>query len=83
MQVSVGYKIGDIHKHLDLYLTNPAFMIDENKLKKINIEKKKVEEAKQEEFELTLSQQKGKPQKLSHEILEALKKEYGDIEIGF
>jgi uncharacterized protein (UPF0332 family) len=83
MQVRVGYKIGDIHKHLDLYLTNPAFMIDENKLKKINIEKKKVEEAKQEEFELTLSQQKGKPQKLSHEILEALKKEYGDIEIGF
>ena len=44
---------------------------------------KKIVEGTQEEFEATLSQQKGKPQNLSQELLGILKKEYGEFEINF
>ena len=70
------------NKHLDLFLTNPLFIILDNKLSKIN-EQNKIEDAGQEEFESILSQQKGKPNKLSEKILEVLKKEFGDFEILF
>lgn len=81
MQVKVGYRKDGKDKHVELYLTDPAFVFDEFRIKKIS-NTGKIEEAKQEDFESILSLQKGKPNKISAEILNALKKEYGDIEIS-
>lgn len=67
-------------KHAELFMTNPIFLIDEGKLLKII--DKKMSEGTQEEFDSTLSQQKGKPQKITQELLGVLKKEYGDFEIS-
>ncbi len=80
MQVRVGYTNKDKQKHLDLFMTNPSFVLDEAKLSKIN-DKGKLESASQAEFETILRQQKGKPQKISKEILDCLKREYGDFEL--
>lgn len=77
-QIRVSLKEG---KHLDLFLTNPMFLIFENKLSKIL--DNKIIPAAQEDFESILSQQKGKPSKLSEKTLAAIKKEFGDFEIGF
>ncbi len=67
-------------KKADLFLTNPAFLIQEGKIKKLT---DKIEQASQEEFEKTLSKQKGKAGKLTAELLALLKKELGEFEISF
>ena len=67
-------------KRADLFLTSPAFLIQEGKIKKVA---DKIEDANQEEFEKIVREQKGKPGKLTAEILALLKKELGDFEIGF
>ncbi len=76
-KVTISYK----NKHADLFLTNPVFLIQDGKLKKI--ENKKIQSASQEEFEKILVEQKNKPKKLSKENLSILKKELGDFEISF
>jgi len=85
MQVRISYNKENKNKHAELYLTNPVFVLDESRLLKITeIEgKAKMEVGKQEEFESVLLQQKGKPSKLSSEVLNVIKREFGDIEIGF
>jgi predicted nucleotidyltransferase len=77
MQVRVGLKD---NKHLDLFLTNPFFILFENSLKKIS-EKGHLEDSSQEEFENILGQQKGKPQKITQGLLEVIEKEFGDFEL--
>ena len=67
-------------KKADLFLTHPAFLIQEGKIKKIN-ENKGIEETSSQEFESVMQQQKGKSGKLSKEIMKILKKELGDFEI--
>lgn len=67
-------------KRADLFLTNPPFLIQEGKIKKIT---NKIEDTSQEEFENIIRQQKGKVGKLTPEILSLLKKELGDFEISF
>ncbi len=76
-QIRVGLKDG---KHLDLFLTSPVFLIFENKLLKII--DYKIQEATQEEFDGVLFAQKGKPSKLDAKTLDAIKKEFGDFELG-
>jgi predicted nucleotidyltransferase/uncharacterized protein (UPF0332 family) len=78
MQLRITYG----EKHMELFLTNPIFLIVDNQIKKIN-EMGKIESSSQEEFEGILGTQKGKPVKLSDKILSVLKKEYGEFEIGF
>ncbi len=78
MQARVSYD----NKHLELFLTNPFFILVDNKLKKIT-EKGKIEDSTQEEFEGILSTQKGKPNKISDKLIEVLKKEFGNIELSF
>jgi uncharacterized protein (UPF0332 family)/predicted nucleotidyltransferase len=78
MQIRLAY--GD--KHLDLFLTNPLFLLVDNQIKKIN-DSGKIEDSSQEEFESILSQQKGKPAKLTDKIFSILKKEYGNFDISF
>jgi predicted nucleotidyltransferase len=77
-QIKLVYKKD---KLADLFLTNPYFAIIEGKLMKIS--DKGVEPAKQEEFENIIAAQKGKPQKMSKEVMKVLKKELGDFEILF
>jgi hypothetical protein len=78
MQIKVNLRD---NKHLDLFLTNPYFILFENHLKKID-EKGKIVDAEQAEFESILGVQKGKPQKITEKLLIALKKEFGDFEIS-
>ncbi len=75
-KIIISYK----GKHADLFLTNPAFLIQEGKIKKVA---DKIEDANQDEFEKIVREQKGKPGKLTAEILALLKKELGDFEISF
>jgi len=82
MQIIISYQDKEQRKHLDLFLTNPHFILVENKLMKIN-DKFKLEESSQEEFEGILSTQKGRPSKLSDKTLEVLRKEFGEIELNF
>ncbi len=78
MQVRVNLKE---NKHLDLFLTNPYFIIFENKLYKID-EKGKMADGEQGEFENLLHTQKGKPEKITEKLLIALKKEFGEFELS-
>ena len=75
-KIIISYK----GKHADLFLTNPAFLIQEGKIKKVA---DKIEDANQEEFEKIVREQKGKAGKLTAEILALLKKELGEFEISF
>jgi len=66
-------------KHADVFLTNPVFLVEEGKLKKV-VDGKRVD-ATQDEFEKVMHEQKGKPQKLTEDIMKTLKKEFGEFEI--
>lgn len=81
MQVRVNYTKGAEKKHLDLFLTNPVFILAENQLKKID-ENYRIVDASQSEFEDILSTQKGKPSRLNDKVLSAIKKEYGEFEMN-
>jgi len=70
----------DNNKKADLFLTNPAFLIQPGKIVKIT---NKVEDTTQEEFENIIQQQKGKAGKMTPEIMTALKNLLGDFEILF
>ena len=78
MQLKVIY---EGKKHLDLFLTNPIFLIVEGKIKRIKNDK--IEDGNQQEFDSILYTQKGKPSKLDTKTIAILKKEFGDIEILF
>jgi len=75
-KIIISYK----GKHADLFLTNPAFLIAEGKIKKVA---DKIEDANQDEFEKIVREQKGKSGKLTTELMALLKKELGDFEISF
>jgi len=70
----------DKGKKADLFLTKPAFLVKDGKIKKID---KKVEDAKQTEFEKIIREQKGKSGKLTMKLLALLEKELGDFDISF
>jgi predicted nucleotidyltransferase len=74
-KVVLSYK----NKKADLFLTNPAFLIQEGKIKKIT---DKIEDAGQNEFENIMGQQKGKAGKLTGKIISLLKKELGEFEVS-
>jgi len=81
LQLAVNYKDKQGNeKHLDLFLTSPAFIIAESQIKKIT-DAGKLVDSTQEEFESAIAAQKGKPQKLSERILDTLKLEYGKVDI--
>jgi len=69
------------NKKADLFLSQPAFLIQEGKIKKINEKSGAIEEAVPEEFESVMKQQKGKSGKLDKKLMALLKKELGDFEI--
>jgi uncharacterized protein (UPF0332 family)/predicted nucleotidyltransferase len=77
MQVPIHY--GN-NKHAELFLTNPVFILSEGKIKRMKSGKFEVSD--QNELDSILFTQKGKPSKLSSESLDALKKEFGEFELG-
>jgi predicted nucleotidyltransferase/uncharacterized protein (UPF0332 family) len=66
--------------HADLFLTKPAFLVQDNKIQKI--EENKITESNANEFNETLAKHKGTRIQLSHEIMKLLKKELGDFDIS-
>lgn len=79
MQIRLNFG-KDLHKHAEIYLTNPIFALVEGHLFKLH--EGKMQDASQEEFENILASQKGKPSKLSFSDIEVLKKEFGEFEIS-
>jgi len=67
-------------KHAELYLTNPAFLIYENKIRKITNDK--IEDSTTNEFNNVLSSNKGHRVKIDSEMLNLLKKELGEFNIN-
>ncbi len=66
-------------KHAELFLTKPAFLVHENKIKKVT---DKVEESNANEFNRVLSEHKGSRVKLDNDMMKALRKELGDFDIS-
>jgi predicted nucleotidyltransferase len=66
-------------KHAELFLTNPAFLIFENKVKKIT---DKVEDSDMNEFNKAMSEYKGHSVKVNADMLSLLKKELGEFDIN-
>jgi hypothetical protein len=66
------------NKHAELFLTNPAFLVFEDKIKKIT---DKIENANINELNETLASYKGNRIKLDSEMLALLKKELGEFDI--
>jgi len=79
MQAVIAYGKNK-EKHLDMFLTDPLFIIEEGKLKKI--EEDKLVDGIQEEFDKVLSEQKGKPVAISDKILSLIKREFGEFSLG-
>jgi predicted nucleotidyltransferase len=79
MQVRVTYGKNK-EKFGEVFLTNPAFILAEGKIRKIT--GKGIEDANQEEFENIMAAQKGKPSKLTDKLMKVLKKDLGDFDIN-
>ncbi len=69
------------NKFGELFLTNPIFLIYEDKIKKIN--KNKIEDSTSEEFNKILTQNKKTKSEISKKILKILEKEFGEFDINF
>jgi len=67
-------------KHAELFLTNPPFLVEGNKVKKI--EGSKVIETDANELNKKLANYKAHRVKIDTEVLKALKKELGDYDIN-
>jgi hypothetical protein len=68
-------------KIVDLFLTNPPYIVFDREIKRI--EDESILTSPAEQFDKIINEQKGKPQKLSSKNLLALKKEFGDFDIIF
>lgn len=67
-------------KHAELFLTKPAFLVYENKVKKI--EGDKIRDSDVNELNEVLSKYKGHRVRISGEIMKVLKKELGEFDIN-
>jgi len=68
-------------KHAELYLVNPAFLIQENEIHKIQGDE--MMKSDMNEFNTVLRGYKGKKSKIDNKVLEVLRKELGDFDINF
>ena len=66
-------------KHAELFLTKPAFLIIENKVKKIT---DKVENSDMNEMNAVLSENKGHRFKIDNHMMDLLRAELGDFDIN-
>ncbi len=66
-------------KHADLFLIKPIFLVQENKIQKI--EGDKLLDTDSNEFNQTLTKHKGKRVQLSKEAIKVLERELGDFDI--
>ncbi|MBT4166427.1 nucleotidyltransferase domain-containing protein [archaeon] len=68
-------------KHADLFLTNPVFLVEGDKVRKV--EGKKLVEGTQNEFNQVIANHKGVKGRLSGELLGVLEDELGEFDISF
>ena len=66
-------------RHVDLFLTKPAFLVEGDKIKKIT---NKVEESNSNEFNETIASNKGHRIKMDAEMIKLLEKELGKFDIN-
>ena len=66
-------------KHAELFLTKPAFLVMENKVKKIT---DKIEDSDANELNKTLAEYEGKKVKIDNHMIDLLRVELGDFDIG-
>jgi predicted nucleotidyltransferase/uncharacterized protein (UPF0332 family) len=66
------------NKHAELYLLNPAFLIIENKIKKITT---KIEDSDMNELNKALAEHKGIKTKIDNRIIDLLRGNLGDFDI--
>ncbi|GAF70928.1 unnamed protein product, partial [marine sediment metagenome] len=74
-KVVVTYK----GKHAELFLTNPVFLVEGDKIKKIT---NKIEDSDANELNKVLSEYKGHRVRIEGKILKLLKKELGEFDIS-
>jgi hypothetical protein len=67
-------------KHAELFLTRPAFLVIESKIKKIT---DKIEDSTANEMNRALADYKGQKMKLDNQMLNLLKAELGEFDISF
>ncbi len=67
-------------KHAELFLTKPAFLIQENKIQKI--QGNKIMNSNINEFNQMIEKFKGRKAKIDNEMMEVLKKEFGSFDIN-
>ena len=67
-------------KHAELFLTKPAFLVEENKI--LKIEGDKIKKSNPNEFNTALSKYKGRRIVLDSKLMKLLKKELGDFDIA-
>ena len=67
-------------KHAELFLTKPAFLVEENKI--LKIEGDKIKKSNPNEFNTALSKYKGRRIVLDSNLMKLLKKELGDFDIA-
>ena len=67
-------------KHAELFLTKPAFLVADDKIKKI--EAGKIKDSDANEFNEVLSKYKGSRIKIDVEMMKVLEKEIGNFDIN-
>jgi uncharacterized protein (UPF0332 family)/predicted nucleotidyltransferase len=67
-------------KHAELFLTKPAFLVFENKIKKIT---DKIEDSDANEMNSAIAIHKGSRIKIDNQMISLLKQELGDFDINF
>ncbi len=81
MQAKIIYKDNEgKEKQADLLLTNPPFIVLDREVKRI--EEDMIVNSTPEQFDKIITEQKGKPQKLSSKNLSAIKKQFGEFELS-
>jgi len=81
-KVVITYKKGKDHKHAELFLTKPSFIVSENGKDVHKIEGGKMMKSDTNEMNKILAAYRGGRVVLDKETMKALKKEFGEFEIS-
>lgn len=68
----------DNNKHGELFLTNPAFLVIENKIKKIS---NKIEDSDMNELNKALTENRGSKTKIDNRVIDLIRGHLGDFDI--
>lgn len=80
MKVIITFGEKDKHGHAEIYLTNPLFVLDNQKV--LKIEGENIIDSNSNEFNKALQDSKGHRTRITAEQMKILKKLYGDFDIS-